>query len=89
MTLDLSDVPVIDGTAALAIEDMLRMIKFNKQHLFFSGMQPKVAKVLEGLGVLKIIRPGHRYALRLDALQHAAYEAGSTHPDDLPKDMNR
>jgi SulP family sulfate permease len=89
VTLDLSDVPVIDGTAALAIEDMLRMIKFNKQHLFFSGMQPKVAKVLEGLGVLKIIRPGHRYALRLDALQHAAYEAGSTHPDDLPKDMNR
>ena len=89
VVLDLSDVPVIDGTAALAIEDMLRMIKFNKQHLFFSGMQPKVAKVLEGLGVLKIIRPGHRYALRLDALQHAAYEAGSTHPDDLPKDMNR
>ncbi|MDA1302709.1 MAG: SulP family inorganic anion transporter [Nitrospirae bacterium] len=87
VVLDLSDVPVIDGTAGLAIEDMLQMIKANKQHLFFSGMQPKVAEVLEGLGVLILIRPGHRYALRLDAIQHAAYEAGSTHPDDLPNDQ--
>ncbi|MEC4673131.1 MAG: SulP family inorganic anion transporter [Nitrospirota bacterium] len=82
--LDLSDVPVIDGTAALAIEDMLRMIQFNKQHLFFSGMKPKVANVLEGLGVLQLIRPGHRYAVRLDALRHAAYEAGSLHTEDMP-----
>lgn len=87
VVLDLSDVPVIDGTAALAIEDMLRMIKSNNQHLFFSGMQPKVAEVLEGLGVLKMIRPGHRYAWRLDALRHAASEAGSTHLDDRPKDV--
>jgi sulfate permease, SulP family len=86
VVLDLSDVPVIDGTAALAIEDMLRMIKFNKQHLFFSGMQPKVAEVLEGMGVLNLIRPGHRYAFRLDALQHAAYESGSIHSEDAPQD---
>jgi len=89
VVLDLSDVPVIDGTAALAIEDMLRIIRFNKQHLFFSGMQPKVAQVLDGLGVLNMIRPGHRYAFRLDALQHAAYESGSTHPDDMPKTIDR
>ncbi|MDT7042351.1 SulP family inorganic anion transporter [Candidatus Nitronereus thalassa] len=86
VVLDLSDVPMIDGTAALAIEDMLRMIQFNKQHLFFSGMHPKVAEVLDGLGVLNLIRPGHRYAFRLDALQHAAHETGSTHPDDMPQD---
>lgn len=89
VVLDLSDVPVIDGTAALAVEDMLRMIQHNKQHLFFSGMKPKVAQVLEGLGVHNMIRPGHRYELRLDALQHAAYEAGSTHPEDMPKDINQ
>ena len=86
VVLDLSDVPMIDGTAALAIEDMLRMIHFNKQHLIFSGMPPKVAEVLEGLGVLNLIRPGHRHALRLDALRHAAYEAGSTHADDAPQE---
>ncbi len=82
--LDLSDVPVIDGTSAMAIEDMLRIIRAHKQHLFFVGMQPHVIEVLEGLGVLKLIRPGHRYAERLDALRHAASAAGSTHPDDTP-----
>lgn len=80
--LDLSDVPVIDGTAALAIDDMLRIIRAHKQHLFFAGMQPKVEKVLDGFGVLGHIRPGHRYAERLEALRHAAEAAGSTHPED-------
>ena len=80
--LDLSDVPVIDGTAALAIDDMLRIIRAHKQHLFFVGMQPHVTEALDGFGVLGHIRPGHRYAERLAALQHAAEAAGSTHPDD-------
>ncbi|MGE3939937.1 MAG: SulP family inorganic anion transporter [Nitrospirales bacterium] len=74
--LDLSDVPMIDGTAALAIEDMLRIIRAHKQHLFFVGMQPKVEAVLQGLGVLAHIRPGHRYETRLDALQQAAKAEG-------------
>ncbi|GJL65438.1 MAG: anti-sigma factor antagonist [Nitrospirales bacterium] len=82
--LDLSDVPVIDGTSAMAIEDMLRIIQAHKQHLFFVGMQPHVTEVLEGLGVLRLIRPGHRYAQRLDALRHAAHATGSTHPGDNP-----
>jgi SulP family sulfate permease len=80
--LDLSDVPVIDGTAALAIDDMLRIIRAHKQHLFFVGMQPHVTEALEGFGVLAHIRPGHRYTERLDALRHAAKAAGSTHPED-------
>lgn len=74
--LDLSDVPVIDGTAALAIEDMLRIIRAHKQHLFFVGMQPKVEAVLQGLGVLAHIRPRHRYETRLEALQAAALAEG-------------
>lgn len=82
--LDLTDVPTIDGTAALAIEDMLTMVKDHHQHLFFVGMRPSVARVLQGLGVLDQVRPGHRYALRLDALRHAAHIGGSTHPFDVP-----
>ncbi|MDR4460102.1 MAG: SulP family inorganic anion transporter [Nitrospirales bacterium] len=81
--LDLSDVSAIDGTAALAIDDMLRIIRAHKQHLFFVGMQPHVIQALEGFRVLSHIQPGHRYAERLDALQHAAQAAGSTHPDDV------
>ncbi|MEE9233180.1 MAG: SulP family inorganic anion transporter [Nitrospirales bacterium] len=87
--LDLSDVPVIDGTSALAIEDMLRIIRAHKQHLFFVGMQDHVTEALEGLGVLSLIRPGHRYANRMDALKHAAQIAGSTHPDDVPTNVER
>jgi len=81
--LDLSDVPVIDGTSAMAIEDMLRIVQAHKQHLFFVGMQPHVTEVLDGLGVLRLIRPGHRYAQRLDALRHAAEASGSTHSEDV------
>ncbi len=81
--LDLSDVPVIDGTAALAIDDMLRIIRAHKQHLFFVGMQPHVTEALEGFGVLDHIRPGHRYAERLDALKHAAQPAEAIPLDDI------
>jgi SulP family sulfate permease len=87
VVLDLSDVPAIDGTAALAVEDMLAMIQAHKQHLFFTGMHPGVRKVLEGMGVTTKMRPGHQFALRADALRQAAYEAGSSHPDDRPPGM--
>jgi SulP family sulfate permease len=82
--LDLTSVPSIDGTAALAIEDMLVMVKSHHQHVFFVGMRPTVARVLKGLGVLDQVLPGHRYAIRLDALRHAAHIGGSTHPSDAP-----
>jgi len=72
VVLDLAGVPVIDATAALAVEDMLRRVQRHGQHLFFIGMQPSVTGVLEGLGVLKLLRPGHHYPRRLDALRHAA-----------------
>lgn len=72
VVLDLSDVPSIDGTAAMAVADMLTIIKSHHQHLFFVGMQPHVTEVLDGLGVLSQIRPGHRFAKRLEALRSAA-----------------
>ncbi len=84
VVLDLSDVPAIDGTAALAVEDMLAMIQAHQQHLFFTGMHAGVRKVLDGMGVTAKMRPGHLFSLRVDALRQAAYVAGSTHPDDCP-----
>ncbi|MDT3777404.1 SulP family inorganic anion transporter [Nitrospira sp. MA-1] len=84
VVLDLTSVPSIDGTAALAIEDMLLMVKTHQQHVFFVGMRPGVARVLKGLGVLDQVPPEHRYPLRLDALRHAAHIGGSTHPFDTP-----
>jgi SulP family sulfate permease len=82
VVLDLSKVPAIDGTAALAVEDMLNIVQAHHQHLFFVGMQPHVTKALDGLGVLVQIRPGHRFASRLEALQKAsmAEQASSKDP---------
>jgi sulfate permease, SulP family len=81
--LDLTDVSAIDGTAALAIEDMLRMVQAHRQQLYFVGMKPPVGRVLDGLGVLQHITPEQRYDFRLDALRHADQERGSpadSHP---------
>jgi SulP family sulfate permease len=83
VVLDLASVPVIDGTAALAIEDMLRMIQAHGQHLFFVGLQPAVTQILDGLGVLKLIRPRHHYPRRLEALRHAAQAIDSTLPETV------
>ncbi|MGR9107604.1 MAG: SulP family inorganic anion transporter [Gammaproteobacteria bacterium] len=84
VVLDLSDVPAIDGTAAMAVDDMMQMIQARKQHLFFVAMQPHVTEVLNRLGVLSRIGPAHRFETRLSALRHAAYVAGSSHLDDAP-----
>lgn len=81
VVLDLSDVPFIDGTAAMAVEDMLRVVQTHKQHLFFVAMQPQVSRVLEGMGVLKLVRPGHIYATRLEALQQAERVSNSVQPE--------
>ena len=72
VVLDLSAVPVIDGTAALAVEDMIRMAESHRQHLILVGMQPAVTGVLEGLGVLRLIPSDHHHATRLAALRQAA-----------------
>ena len=82
VVLDLADVPVIDGTSALAVEDMLHIIQAHDQHLFFVGMQPAVTEVLDGLGVLKLIRPEYHYPRRLEALRHAAQVSGSPYHED-------
>ena len=63
------------------------MIQAHKQHLFFTSMQSGVRQVLDGMGVMVKMRPGHLFSLRVDALRQAAYVAGSSHPDDRPPGM--
>lgn len=85
VVLDLSSVPMIDGTSALAVEDMIRMVQAHDQHLYMVGMQPAVMDVLRGLGVLTLIQPGHHYPRRLEALQHAAAQiSGTTYSEAVP-----
>jgi SulP family sulfate permease len=83
VVLDLTDVSTIDGTAALAVEDMLRMVQSHHQNLYFVGIKPGVLNVLDGLGVLKYIKPEQRYDLRLDALRHADQDGKPSLTDGL------
>ena len=83
VVLDLSDVSAIDGTAALAVEDMLRMVQAHRQNLYFVGIKPGVLKVLEGLGVLDHIGPEQRYDHRLEALRHADQGHNFSPTDEL------
>lgn len=89
VVLDLSKVPALDGTAALAVEDMLSMVHTHGQHLFFVGMQPHVTKALDGLGVLAQIRPGHRFASRLEALQKAAMVGSPSQGEPSPGSLSQ
>ena len=72
VVLDLSAVSMIDGTAALAVEDMIHMAESHHQQLVLAGMQPAVTEVLGGVGVLRLVPPDHHHGTRLDALRHAA-----------------
>jgi hypothetical protein len=45
---------MIDGTAALAIKDMIHMAETQHQQLVLAGMQPAVTEVLEGVGSVAI-----------------------------------
>ncbi len=89
VVLDLSKVPAMDGTAALAVEDMLNMIQAHHQHLFFVGMQPHVTSVLDGLGILSQIGPGHRFTTRLEALQKAAMVGKASAPNPSVASMSK
>ncbi|MCI0668788.1 MAG: SulP family inorganic anion transporter [Methylococcaceae bacterium] len=84
IVLDLSAVYAFDGTAAMAIDDMLQMTQEKNQHLLFVGMQPQVTEVLDGLAVLARVHSADRFRNRLNALRHAAYVGGSPHPEDVP-----
>ncbi|MFZ1745462.1 MAG: sodium-independent anion transporter [Nitrospirales bacterium] len=90
VVLDLFKVPAIDETAALAVEDILNIVKAHHQRLFFVGMQPHVTQALDGFGLLVQIRPGHRFGSRLEALQKASLVEGAPSKDpSRPSAPNR
>lgn len=68
MLLDLTDVPLLDTSAAMGIEDMLKRAQQSGRHLFLVGLTPKATTKLEKLGVFKFLPDSYRFGTRLDAL---------------------
>lgn len=71
LLIDLDAVPLIDSTAALGIEDVLKRARLSGKHVLLVGLQAKAARVMNRLGVLKHLPKGHRFQRRLNALRKA------------------
>lgn len=72
LILDLSEVPMIDSSASLAVEDVIERALAGQRRVLLVGVKPRVERVLIKLGVLDLVDAAARFADRLSALQHAA-----------------
>jgi len=68
---DFSHVGYIDTSAAIAIDEMFELSQKSGLHVIVCGLQPAVARVLEGLGVLRRIPLEQRYEQRHQAIAGA------------------
>ncbi len=78
MILDLTDVPTIDSSATLALENIIRRATDMKVKLLLVGMNLKVTKLFSNLGVMALVTDSNRHTNRIDSLQHAAEILGIT-----------
>lgn len=72
MILDLGDVPSIDSSASLAVEEVIERARAGQRRVFLVGLEPRVERVLTKLGVIDLVAEKARFNDRLSALQHAA-----------------
>jgi SulP family sulfate permease len=73
MILDLTEVPLIDSSVAMAIEDVIERTRKQGKHLLLSGLTPRVGRVLNRLGILRALDRNARYPTRLGALRRAEH----------------
>jgi len=74
LVLDLQEVPFLDSSASLGLEDAIKQAQSHGKQVFVVGLRPDVAKTLKRLGVLKLLPEDRQHVSRLDALKQAAAE---------------
>ncbi len=81
LVLDLTDVPFLDSSASLALEDSILQAQERQKHVFLVGARDEVEETLKRLGVTELLPEGHHHIKRIDALrQAAALIVGETAP---------
>ena len=85
LVLDLSDVPLLGVTAALAIEGILKEAREKEREVFIVGAKGQVQDRLCRLKLLDLVLPGHQVEQRLPALQ-AGMIVIQGHPAIAPDD---
>jgi SulP family sulfate permease len=82
LIIDMLDVPEIDGSAALALEEIIQRAESRGQRILMVGLSLPVARLLGRLGVLDVVKETSRFHTRLDAVRGAidALDETKSHP---------
>lgn len=71
LIVDLLDVPRVDGSAALALEEVMQRAAEEHKHVIIVGMTFAVARLLGRLGALRNVRESQRFEDRATAVRAA------------------
>ena len=77
LVLDLSDVPFLDSSASLALEEVIRQTQSRSKLIFLVGIRPDVRAVLQRLGVIQLLPADSLDLTRAEALRRAAAGTGA------------
>ncbi len=72
LVFDPAEVPALDSSASLALEDAITQAQARGKRVYLVGARPEAARTLAQLGVNKRLPDGHHHVGRLEALRHAA-----------------
>ena len=68
---DFTDAAHVDTSAALALEELIMQAISENEACYVSGLSGRARATLEGLGVLDLLPPQHRFERRRDAIRVA------------------
>lgn len=71
LIIDLLDVPKVDGSAAIALEEIMDSAARAKRQVIIVGLNFAVARLLARLGILDRVHETHRVATRFEAVSQA------------------
>jgi SulP family sulfate permease len=72
LIIDLIDVPRIDVSAGLALEELIERAFDAHQNVLLVGLNYDVARILSGLGSLELVKETQRFSTRIEALAAAS-----------------
>ena len=76
LILDLTDVPLVDSSASMALEDAIMQGRKGGDPVYLVGIAGRVRVTLDRIGVLALVPPERQFATRAEALRAAAVELG-------------
>jgi SulP family sulfate permease len=77
LIIDLLDVPRVDGSAALALEEVIQLASDSNKTVFIVGLTYPVARLMGRFGCLDRVREAERFESRAEAVRAAVERLGS------------